>query len=81
MMMGVKIHWNKTDESKARTLQPVFWVGGMQYVPSIRKDTWTTYGGAMMMLEDLKLLRAQMKMEPLAPQGKPFTPWVAEVAL
>jgi hypothetical protein len=35
----------------------------------------------MMTLKDLKILRAQMKMEPLAPQGKPFVPWVAEVAL
>jgi len=79
--MVAKIHWNKTDESKARTLQPVFWVNGMQYVPHIRKDTWATYGGQMMTLKDLKILRAQMKMEFLAPQGKPFVPWVAEVAL
>jgi hypothetical protein len=79
--MAHKIHWNKTDESKARTLQPVFWVGGMQYVPHTRPDTWVTYGGQMMTLKDLKFLRAELKMEPLAPQGKPFTPWVAEVAL
>jgi hypothetical protein len=79
--MAHKIHWNKTDESKARTLQPVFWVGGMQYVPHTRPDTWVTYGGQMMTLKDLKLLRAELKMQPLAPQGKPFTPWVAEVAL
>lgn len=79
--MANKIHWNKTDESKARTLQPVFWVGGMQYVPHTRPDTWVTYGGKMMTLKDLKVLRAELKMEPLAPQGKPFTPWVAEVAL
>ena len=79
--MGAKIHWNKTDESKARTLQPVFYLGQMRYVPHIRPDTWVTYGGQMMTLKDLKILRAQMKMEPLAPQGKPFAPWVAEVAL
>lgn len=79
--MAQKIYWNSTDESKKRTLQPVFWVGKMQYVPHIRPDTWVTYGGQTLGLKELKALRAQLKMEPLAPQGKPFTPWVREVAL